>query len=325
MKKRLICIVALLLISSLLLCSCSTYKQLEPDADDLTVVGQVNGKDVYLDELRFAAFTCRDQLVATYGEDIFKGDDAQKYFDMLCDMVYSNITSDYATLLLCEESLISLGEVAIVERVDAKMQELVDELGGMSKYKKYLKENHLTDRLLRFSTEISLLQNELLYVYIDDLYLIENDDDKVYEIIKDEFIVVRHVFVSRENHANIVAASSELSAGADFMTVMQKYNEDKGSTATGEFILKGYMTPSYEQAAFALGVGERSDIIEDGNGYYIIERLEMQVSSIMLQFDHLKQMYQTYTFYSMLDKKQEALSFIPNQQAEDFMKNTFLS
>ena len=53
----------------------------------------------------------------------------------------------------------------------------------------------MTDHFLRYTTELSLLESELLYVYVDDLAIIEDDDEKIYDLIKDEFIVVRHVFI----------------------------------------------------------------------------------------------------------------------------------
>ena len=323
--RRGITLICVVLLLSLLLCSCSQYKQIEPSEQDMRVVGDVQGKQVYLDELRFAAYTCYAELVAQYGEDAFKGEDAEKYFGMLCEAVYSSITADYAVLLLCEEALIGLGESAVTESVDQKMQSLVDELGGMGKYKKYLKENHLSDRYLRRSTEISLLQNELMYVYTDDLSLIENNDEKIYDIIKDEFIVVRHIFVSDRDADKIALADAELNAGADFAAVMQQYNQDTQMSASGEFILHGYASEKYESVAFSLKVGERSRPIQDSGGYYIIERREMSISDLMLKFDYLKQLWQTHEFYAMIDAKQAELTFNPNRECISFMRDTFLS
>ena len=101
--------------------------------------------------------------------------------------------------------------------------------------------------------------------------------------------------------------------------------EDTDMTEEGLFILDGYMTQAYEDVAFGLKVGERSDIVSDENGYYIIERLEMSVPSLMMQFDYLKELYQTYTFYSMIDEAQAKLTFVPNEACESYMKDPFNS
>ena len=94
-------------------------------------------------------------------------------------------------------------------------------------------------------------------------------------------------------------------------------------TSEGLFILDGYMTDDYEKVAFELNVGERSEIVEDEHGYYLIERLEMSPSSIMLKLDYLKELYQTYTFYSIIDQKQATLTFVPNEAGMNYMADPF--
>ncbi len=320
--KKLLSLLTLLLCLLLCLLGCTKYKKLEPDADSSTVVGTVAGKNVYLDELKLAYKTCREQLISAYGEGIFEGAEAERYSEMLREQVASSITADYAVLLLCEEAGISLGEPIIVERVDEKLQALVDELGSMNKYKKYLKENCLTDRLLRFSTEISLLQNELLYVYRDDISLIENNDEEIYEIIKDEFIVVRHIFIPHsESDVMSLVTEALLDTDRDFASLMAEYNRDPDITDKGMFILRGYMSDEYEAAAFDLRVGERSEVVSDSKGLYIIERLKMNTSEIMFNFDYLKELYQTYTFYSIIDQKQETLEFVPNTAGLEYIQS----
>ncbi len=307
------CIICL----SLLFAGCTKYKQLEPDDGDLTVVGQVEGIDVYLDELRFAIYTCKAQMVDAYGEDIFTGAEAERYRAMLKDMVYANITANYAVILLCEEVGIGMGESAVVEKVDEQMQALVDELGSLGKYKKYLKENNLTDRLLRTSSELSIMKNELMYVYIDNIALIEDDDTKLFDIIEDEFIKVRHVFLPHSEADTMAEVTSALSGGTDMGTLIEQYGRDSDMTASGKFILHGYMSEEYEEAAFKLKTGQISEVVSDSLGVYVIEKLEMTTIDIMIDFNNLKELYQTYTFYDIIDQKQAELTFVPNQAAEE--------
>ncbi len=314
-----------LLAAASLLClsACSAYKPIEPDAEDLTVVGQVEGMDVYMDELRFVTRTYIDMMTDRYGEDIFVGEDAEEYVKLLTERVFSGLTANYAVVLLCEEALIRRGEVSIMERVEERMEQTVEAMGGMRSYKKYLKENFLTDRLLRFTTEVELMQSELMYVYTDDILVIEDDDEKLYDIIKEEFILVRHLFIPRSEEdaeAKIADAKAKIEAGATLTSLMGEYCRDPDMTADGLFILRGYMTPEYEETAFALKVGEVSDIFEDDSGYYVAERAEVTALDIMLRFDHLKQLYQTYAFYSILDEKQAELTFVPNDKAYEYVR-----
>ena len=317
------------LILSIILCSalvgCS-YRQIDPSDDDLTVVGHVGDKEVYLEELRFVTNTYRELLISRYGDDIFDGEDREYYLELLREQVYKNITADYAVISLCEEYSIRTGDATIVDAVDKRMTETVEELGGMGKYKKFLKENCLTDHMLRRSVEISLMENELMYVYVDDILLIEDDDEAVYELIKENFILVRHIFIPHTDEnakSTIQEVEQKLSDGGSFTTLLNEYGKDEDMTRDGLFILDGYMTDDYEDVAFDLSVGERSGIVEDEHGYYVIERLEMSPTSIMLKLDYLKELYQTYTFYSIIDQRQTTLTFIPNDAGMEYMTDPF--
>ncbi|MCM1387017.1 MAG: peptidylprolyl isomerase [Bacillus sp. (in: Bacteria)] len=57
-------------------------------------------------------------------------------------------------------------------------------------------------------------------------------------------------------------------AGDDFDELIRHYNEDDKSTYS---FGKGEMDPAYERAAFNLGTGEISDVVETGYGYHIIK------------------------------------------------------
>ncbi|MFI5237269.1 MAG: peptidylprolyl isomerase, partial [Ignavibacteriales bacterium] len=76
---------------------------------------------------------------------------------------------------------------------------------------------------------------------------------------------------------------SIVNQGASFEDMATKYSEDPGSKAFGGdlgFVKKGVFYPQFEAAAFALEVGEVSNIIETPVGYHIIELLEKRGESI---------------------------------------------
>ena len=51
--------------------------------------------------------------------------------------------------------------------------------------------------------------------------------------------------------------------------------------------------------------------------------MEMSPAAVMLQLDYLKQLYQTYTFYKLIDQKQATLTFIPNEAGNAYMSDPF--
>lgn len=64
-------------------------------------------------------------------------------------------------------------------------------------------------------------------------------------------------------------------AGGDFAALAREFSDEPGAAeragALGRFA-RGVMAPPFEQAAFALQVGQMSGIVETPFGYHIIRR-----------------------------------------------------
>lgn len=87
----------------------------------------------------------------------------------------------------------------------------------------------------------------------------------------EEQIRASHILVPTEQSASDVLAALE--AGADFATLATERSTDSGSAKKGGdlgWFGRGQMTPAFEEAAFALGVGERSGIVKTDYGFHII-------------------------------------------------------
>ena len=307
----------LLLISVLLLSSCSSGKPIESSEDELRVVGTVGEYEVFYEELRFILLTYKNTMIDSYGEDYFED---SKNREAAKKHILDEIKYNYAVLQMCRDVGIERDEQIILEAVQEKVEETIAELGSRKRYKKYLEENYLTDNLFRFNILVDILQNELMYVYTNDLLIIEKDDNAIYDIIKNEFIRTQHIYISKSNgksdavnRASIEAAYAELLGGADFMSVADEYGEDPDLKSEGFYILKGYMSESYEDAAFSLKPDKISEIIEDEGGFYIIKRLEQDTLYVMLNFETLAERYKYYTFVEMINDTQKTIDFVPNE------------
>ena len=79
------------------------------------------------------------------------------------------------------------------------------------------------------------------------------------------------------------AVLDSIKQGSSFEEMAKKYSEDPGSKAYGGdlgFVKKGVFYPQFEAAAYALEVGQLSDVVETPVGYHIIELLERRGESI---------------------------------------------
>lgn len=299
-------------IAALFLLSCQSVEPIESSDEEKRVVGVIGGYEVRFEELRFAAHSYISSLVEKYGEGVLSEPDIEK---RVRERVYAGMTYNYAILKMCEEARIDVNNELILEAVQSDIEQISDELGGFSDYREYLSENMLTDSLMRFNAKVDIIKNELFYVYTQDVGLIETDDEKIYDIISDEFIVTQHIFIPKGDGAYGKAemALSELKSGADFLAVAKKYNKDDTQTSDGEYIVAGYMSDAYEYDAFMLDVGEYSDIVEDESGYLIIKRIEQNPMYVMINFSTLKDRYQQYKFLELIEEVQKELKFTPNE------------
>jgi len=99
----------------------------------------------------------------------------------------------------------------------------------------------------------------------------------------------------------------QLKNGADFAELAKKYSDDPGSKERGGdlgYFSHGDMVESFEKAAFALNVGQTSDIVTTDYGYHII-RVEEKKAASKFTYDDVKDDLKEYLFQQRAAKKFE--------------------
>ncbi|MCW8804848.1 MAG: peptidylprolyl isomerase [Ignavibacteriaceae bacterium] len=194
---------------------------------------------------------------------------------------------------------IVITDAEISQRIDYQVKVLqqqygsianIEEMYGMSieKIKRELREdvrkNLMVQRLREKNfapIEASRREvEEFFYTYKDSLGMIP-EKLHIYHIFRNPKTTDR----LKKQYQDFAQAirDSIVNQGASFEDMATKYSEDPGSKAFGGdlgFVKKGVFYPQFEAAAYALEVGEISNIIETPVGYHIIELLEKRGESI---------------------------------------------
>ena len=74
--------------------------------------------------------------------------------------------------------------------------------------------------------------------------------------------------------AQIGALHERIKNGEDFAQVAREHSDCPSARSGGDLgsFGKGAMVPEFEQAAFGLGVGETSEVVETAFGFHLIQR-----------------------------------------------------
>lgn len=105
-------------------------------------------------------------------------------------------------------------------------------------------------------------------------------NQKVFEVVtqditrEQEMVWARHILVSTEEEAKSIVA--RLDKGEDFGTIAAEMSLDTSNSAQGGdlgWFTKGQMVAPFENAAFALKIGEVSQPIKTDYGYHVIQLL----------------------------------------------------
>ena len=295
---------------------------------DKTVVGTVNGNDVYYDELYF--------LVTNYKQSVSEkcGNDKALMQKELDKLVKEKIITNYAMLELCQQHGLKYEDIEdeISDELDLFILENFN--GKKSDFRKNSKAFGLSERYVRYTLGLELLYEKLPSIYVSKK-LVHTEEADVVDYVKDNFIRVNHLVIFNDDGDDVdanrakIEKAKELLDGSDPTITINKligqgYSEDfNDPDASGYYITKGTMVEDYENAAFDLEVGQYSDVIstysENNNGeyvscFYIIERLPLSDEYIDAYYTSLKNDYYSSVIYTDLQKISSELVFTPNEK-----------
>ncbi|NLZ38806.1 MAG: foldase [Firmicutes bacterium] len=220
----------------------------------------------------------RSEVVAIVnGEKITKDQLYEAFLANGGNTVLEQLISDR----IIQQEAAKLGLKVTNTEVEAEIEKLIQEnyYGNEEYYQQVLTQYGITEDALKNSIRTELLLTAIVRNKIEvtdqevEDYFRENQED--FNI--PEKINVRHILVESEEEAKEILTL--LNEGEDFAELAKEHSLDPGSAAEGGalgFVGRGQFVQEFEDAAFALEVGQYSKPVKSEYGYHIIEVLERQ-------------------------------------------------
>ncbi|ACL70859.1 peptidylprolyl isomerase [Halothermothrix orenii] len=267
------------------------------------IAAVVDGKEITISEVDEYART-RDVIMQLYQAN---GEFTQL---ILSTEAGNELINEYRKLkldeLITRELLIKEAKNQGINVSKEEMDKIFNEQIEMVKQKNNINEEQLLQALNQQGIESLDQYKNLFFEQNGDLLLINKLREKVMEDVsveesavreyydnnKENFkhgtqIKARHILVETEKEAREIL--NELENGADFGEMAKEYSTGPSSKNGGDlgYFGKGRMVPEFEEAAFALKVGQISDPVKTQYGYHII-KVEDKVEEGITPFDEVK-------------------------------------
>lgn len=219
-----------------------------PTATSVPIAVVVNGEGI--PQIEFDAELVRFQDSQTaLGKNIS--------FEEATQRVRDDLISQFLLAQGAREAGYSLGDAELQDRIDA----LAEKAGGVDALSAWLATHGYTDESFRLSLKRAV---EVAWMRDNIISTVPSTAEQVH--------VQQILLYNRDTALDV---QSKLDAGADFSELATAYD----TITNGElgWFPQGYLLePLIEETAFALDIGQVSDIIETGVGFHLITVLERE-------------------------------------------------
>jgi peptidyl-prolyl cis-trans isomerase SurA len=278
----------------------------------INVISKIIFSAIVLVNILFAQNDVIDKIVAVVDNEIILQSElefqvsifaSQRSMDPksagLEEQILNSMIDDKLVYAQAELDSIVITDAEITQRIDYQINVLQQQYGSISRIEEmYGMSIEKIKRELREDVRKNLMVQRLREKNFAPVEASRREVEEFFNTYKDslgmipEKLHIFHIFRNpktsdrlKKQYREFAEAirDSIVNQGASFEDMAEKYSEDPGSKAFGGdlgFVKKGVFYPQFEAAAFALEVGEISNIIETPVGYHIIELLEKRGESI---------------------------------------------
>ena len=299
-------------------CSSSPIKSSDEEAE---IVALCDGHEIPYEQIRYLAISHKADMAAEYGDGIWENEDSAALYREELQSRIENDIKTYSTILSVSKNYnVSIDDKEIQEAVQKEIDYVVKEVyGSKAEYKKALADGAMTDSFFRFMYGIYYCQNELYIIMTQNTGAISapTDAEELYDLLTNELYRTTHVYVPfnySENgkEANRIKAeeiyTSLKNGEITFERAQFLGGTDTSLSEEGYYFTKGYAEKAYEDASCALAIGEVSEIVEVGQAFYIIKRLELDSQYVMANVYTLRTQYLQTKFNNTLNEYKQSIS-----------------
>jgi peptidyl-prolyl cis-trans isomerase C len=251
------------------------------------VVAKVNGQSIKKDDLVKGAQVVRMQM-AQRGQPI-----------ALTPQFYRQVLEELVGITLLQQEAKAQGVTPSDQEVDRQVAARKSQFPDPDTYKKALKQNGLTEELLRQQTREQMAAQKYVETkVVPNATVTEQATKDFYEKNKDQIrsperMHLRHILIAvkpdappadkEKAKAKAEDLLKQIQSGGDFAKLAQANSDDPGSKANGGdlgWVSSGQnLPPTFEQAAQALKANQVSPVVESPFGYHVIQLLERQAAA----------------------------------------------
>jgi len=215
------------------------------------------------------------------------------------DALFSQVVEQFVDRLLilqaaARDSLLTVDEESIEERVGERITQLATEFGGQPQLQQALAAEALTlseyREILKNEARTEQIQQLFFQVRIRDSAPIEVDEDEMVARYQDargqlqqrpKLVTIRQVVIAPESSDDALEIArteaqgvlDRVNAGEDFAELAREFSDDPGTAPLGGdlgWFRQGRMVRAFEEAAFSMIDGETSDLVQTDFGFHII-------------------------------------------------------
>lgn len=247
------------------------------------------------------------------------------------DQVYRGVLDQLVSFhLLVQESKARKIEVTDTE-VNARLDEVKKQFPSEDEFKKALASRSMTVDTLRQEAKQEMTLSRLVEGEVKSLIKVEERDIKDFydknpeRFQQPEAVRASHILIKlepnateaqkKEARAKIEGVLKQVKSGGDFAALAKQHSQDGSAPQGGDlnFFSRGQMVPPFEQAAFAMGAGETSGVVESQFGYHIIKVTEKRPARAVPLAEVAPQIGQ---FLTMQQQQEKTENFIKGLKAK---------